>query len=70
MIAEVAEYTTWLSRFLKFVKLQRPVVEGAGQAEAVVTREVLRALSPLYMARTWGKVTWLSSMKRTKSPRK
>ena len=59
IVAGVAEmYTTWLS-CRKFVKLQRPVVEGAGQAEAVSPPE--RSCGPCRrcMARTWGRVTWL-----------
>ena len=35
--------------------------------ESHVTLPQVRALSPLYMARTWGRVTWLSSMNSRKS---
>jgi hypothetical protein len=46
---------------LELLEAQRAVVEGSGQAEAVVNQTSLRARSPLYMPRICGMVWWLSS---------
>ena len=41
--------------------------KAQGRRKPYSTRLSFLARSPLNMARTWGRVTWLSSTKRTKS---
>ena len=59
--------TAWLNRVWNSSNFRGRLSKAQGRRKPYSTRLSFLARSPLNMARTWGRVTWLSSTKRTKS---